>query len=261
MIVNRISTLFAEKKKNLLSIFTTAGYPRLDSTIAVVKALEKSGADLVEIGIPFSDPVADGPVIQESNSIALGNGITLQKILEQVRELRQSCKIPIVLMGYLNPVMQFGVERFCEEASQAGVDGIILPDLPFDEYDLVYRSLFEAHGLAMIFLISPTTSVERIQQIDHISRGFIYAVSASSTTGVKEDFSPEQIAYFERLSTMKLTNPLLIGFGISNHQTLSTACRYAAGAIVGSAFVSKIKDSADIDGDVTQFIQRIKSHE
>ena len=257
--MNRITELFKTKKNNLLSIFYTAGFPNLNGTVSIAKHLEEAGADLIEIGIPFSDPVADGPVIQESNKIALDNGMTVKILLEQVREIRKEVKLPILLMGYLNPILQCGVEKFCKEASEAGVDGLILPDLPLAEFQEQWKSVFEKYNLSNIFLISPTTSENRIREIDAASNGFVYAVSASSTTGAKGDFSEEQITYFQKLKSLKLNNPLLIGFGISNHTTFSTVSRFASGGIVGSAFITLLKKSTNLSLDISQFIKSLRS--
>ncbi|HZX73027.1 MAG TPA: tryptophan synthase subunit alpha, partial [Cyclobacteriaceae bacterium] len=202
--MNRIQTLFNKKKNNILNVFYTAGFPQRESTTLIAQELEAAGVDLIEIGIPFSDPIADGPVIQESNKIALDNGMTVKLLLEQVKEIRKTVKTPIILMGYLNPVMQFGVEKFCKEAAANGVDGLILPDMPMDEYLATYKSMFEANGLCNTFLISPTTSENRIRQIDNATNGFIYAVSSSSTTGAKKDFGDEQIRYFKKLKSLQL---------------------------------------------------------
>ena len=231
----------------------------MGDTVFIAQHLEDAGVDLIEIGIPFSDPVADGPVIQESNKAALDNGMTVKKLLEQVREIRKTAKLPIILMGYLNPVLQYGIEKFCKEAAESGVDGVILPDLPMDEYQRAYQSLFESNGLANTFLISPTTSEERIRQIDQATSGFIYAVSASSTTGAKGDFSADQQVYFKRLQSLKLKNPYLIGFGISSQQTFSTACEFGAGAIVGSAFITLLKKSNDLKMDIGAFVKSIRA--
>lgn len=255
---NRITKLFDVKPKNVLSVFYTAGFPQQDDTVRIAHYLEEAGANIIEIGIPFSDPIADGPVIQDSNKIALENGMSLKKLLEQVKEIRKRVKLPVILMGYLNPVMQYGVERFCKEASAAGVDGLILPDMPMDVYQHEYKKMFESHGLSNSFLISPTTSDDRIRKIDEATEGFIYAVSASSTTGVKGDFTQEQEVYFKRLKAMKLKNPFLIGFGISDRGTFSKACTYGAGAIVGSAFISLLKGSIDLQNDITKFVTSIK---
>jgi tryptophan synthase alpha chain len=256
---NRITELFERKNENILNVFYTAGFPELDSTVTVARSLAAAGADMIEIGIPFSDPVADGPTIQASNKVALDNGMTLPLILQQVRSIRaEGIEIPILLMGYLNPVMQYGVEKFVKDAAEAGVDGLIVPDLPVVEYEELYQDLFEKHNLCNTFLIAPTTSEARIRKIDAATKGFVYAVSASSTTGARQGFSQEQLNYFQRLKDMKLANPVLIGFGISNRDTFSKAASYGAGAIVGSAFVNRIRDSKDIASDIASFVSELK---
>ncbi len=256
---NRITELLKRKKRNILSVYYTAGFPKLDDTAGISVLLEEAGADIIEIGIPFSDPIADGPVIQSSNKIALDNGMTVKKLIEQVSEVRNRVKVPIVLMGYINPIIQYGVKKFCADAAGAGVDGLILPDLPMDEYQNEYQAVFEAHQLSNTFLISPTTSDERIRKIDEATNGFIYAVSSSSTTGVREGFSSVQETYFNKLQAMKLKNPFLIGFGISNKETFSNACKYGAGAIVGSAFISMLNESVDLKADIHSFVKGLKS--
>lgn len=258
---NRINTLFKKSKKGLLSVYYTAGFPMIDDTVRIGKLLEESGADILEIGVPFSDPVADGPVIQASNKTALDNGMTLRLLLNEVSKLRTQVKTPIILMGYFNPIFQFGVKAFCDSATTAGVDGLIIPDLPLLEYQEMYKGTFEANGLQNIFLISPTTSEERIRTIDEVSHGFIYAVSSSSTTGAKTDFSKEQRSYFERLQKMKLKNPLLIGFGVSNRETFTAVCKYSAGAIVGSAFIAMLKESKDLEKDIPKFVKKLKENQ
>jgi tryptophan synthase alpha chain len=256
---NRITELFTKKKKDILSIFYTAGFPALDSTMEIAQCLQEAGADLIEIGIPFSDPIADGPVIQESNKMALDNGMTVKKLLEQVKEIRQGVTLPVILMGYLNPVMQYGVERFCNDAAGAGVDGLILPDMPMEVYLSEYKSIVESHGLRNTFLISPTTAPDRIRKIDEETDGFIYAVSASSTTGAKHDFSADQETYFKKLQAMELKNPFLVGFGISNHATFSKACEYGSGAIVGSAFIKTLNSSRDLRKDIGSFVKTLRN--
>jgi len=256
---NRITDLFAKKKKRILSVFYTAGFPAIPDTISIARSLEQAGADIIEIGIPFSDPVADGPTIQESNKVALDNGMTLHLLIEQVKEIRKHIETPIVLMGYLNPVMQYGMERFVKDAVAAGVDGMILPDMPLFEFNEQYKGLFKENNLCNTFLIAPTTSDERIREIDAASDGFIYAVSASSTTGAKGDFSKDQLSYFEKLKKLNLKNPFLIGFGISNQATFSKASDYGSGAIVGSAFINLIKQSKDQQEDIRSFVTSLKS--
>src|SRR5262245_43604708 len=257
---NRITELFARKKKDVLSVFYTAGFPALDSTVSVAAALGQAGADIIEIGIPFSDPVADGPTIQQSNKVALDNGMNLRLLIQQVKEIRKQSKLPIILMGYLNPVMQYGIENFVKDAAEAGVDGLILPDMPLYEYEEEYVELFRSANLCHTFLVAPTTSEERIRKIDAMSHGFVYAVSASSTTGAKKDFSSDQISYFKRLQELKLNNPLLIGFGISDHDTFSKASSYGAGAIVGSAFINLLRESKDQKADIDKFVRNLKGN-
>lgn len=256
--MNRIEELFSKKKQNVLSVFFTAGFPALNDTGAIALHLQQAGVDLIEIGIPFSDPIADGPVIQQSSKQAIDNGMTVKLLLKQVRELRKQVTIPIILMGYLNPVMQYGMENFFNDASNAGVDGLILPDMPFDEYETIYRQTMEKAGLRNIFLISPTTSEARIRKIDQATDAFIYAVSSTSTTGTKNGFQEDQLQYFQRLKSMNLKNPFLIGFGISNANTFSTACAYGAGAIVGSAFINMLRQSQNMQADIQNFVSTLR---
>lgn len=256
--MSRLTKLFSEKK-NILSVFYTAGFPTLNDTVSIAKNLEKAGVDIIEIGIPFSDPVADGPTIQASNKVALDNGMNVKLLLRQVKEIRKEVSIPIILMGYLNPVMQYGVEKFCRDAVAVGADGLILPDLPLDEFNTGYKDLTISLGLDTIFLISPTTSAERIRIIDGLSTGFVYAVSSSSTTGIKKGFSQDQEVYFQKLKAMNLKNPFLIGFGISDHTTFSKACEFAEGAIVGSAFIKLLQESNNVEKDISEFVRNLKS--
>ncbi len=266
---NRLDKLFSEKKKNILNVYCTAGYPQLNSTVEVIRALQNNGADIIELGIPYSDPIADGPVIQQSNMQALQNGMSITLLFEQLKNIRDSIQIPIILMGYLNPVLQFGIEKFCEAASKTGVDGIILPDLPMYEFETEYGQYFKKHDLHFIFLITPETSEERIRQIDKLSNGFIYAVSSSSTTGNdKQPAGPygqtdnkavnEQESYFKKLQAMNLLNPVLVGFGIKDKKTFDAACTYTNGAIIGSAYINALKDTEDIDRTTKDFINSIK---
>ncbi|WP_369997754.1 tryptophan synthase subunit alpha [Winogradskyella sp.] len=237
--MNRIKQKLNENKK-LLSIYFTAGYPNIDDTVSIIQNLEQSGVDMIEIGLPFSDPLADGPTIQASSTAALKNGMTTEKLFKQLEDIRQSVSIPLIIMGYFNPVLQYGVEAFCKKCQEIGIDGLILPDLPADVYDEDYKAIFEKYGLINVFLITPQTSEERIRYIDSISNGFIYMVSSASTTGAQSGFGETQITYFERISKMNLNNPQIVGFGISNNETFTQATTYAKGAIIGSAFIKHL---------------------
>ncbi len=238
--MNRIDMLFKQKKNNILSVFYTAGFPQLDASINIATLLEKDGADMLEIGIPYSDPLADGPVIQHSSSVAIENGMTLQVLFEQLKDFRKQCNIPALLMGYMNPVLQYGFEKFCKECKNSGIDGLILPDLPLDDFEK-YQPLFKENNLHVVFLITPQTSSERIRKIDKLSTGFIYMVSSASTTGKSAGFSKEQIAYFKRIQKMKLQHPVLTGFGIYDSNTFAAACAYSNGAIIGSHFLKLLE--------------------
>jgi len=256
--MNRIDKLFKENTKNILSIYFTAGYPLLDSTSGIVRSLTDAGADMIEIGMPFSDPMADGPVIQRSNEKALQNGMSIKMLFKQLNNIRDKVKIPLLLMGYLNPVIQFGVGNFCRQCMETGIDGVILPDLPPLVYTEQYLPFFEKHNLYNILLITPQSDNERISTIDKISRGFIYMVSSSSVTGIKGNFSDEQVSYFERINEMNLKNPCLIGFGISNQETFKKAGKYARGGIIGSAFVNILGQDGNVEEKITQFIKKIR---
>jgi tryptophan synthase alpha chain len=235
--MNRLNKLFDSKKDNLLSIYFTAGYPALNTTVDIAEALEKAGVDFLEIGFPYSDPVADGPTIQHSSEKALENGMNLNQLFDELKELRQRVSIPILLMGYFNPMVQYGIERFCKKAAEVGVDGVIVPDLPMYEYENMYSGYFTDNGLSNIFLVTPQTSEDRIRKIDKLSNSFIYLLSSSSITGKNLEVSNAIEDYYKRIEDMELNNPAIIGFGISNNATFSKACEYARGAIVGSAFV------------------------
>ena len=256
--MNRIEKLFLDKTKNVLSIYFTAGFPELKDTQTVLEALEKNGADMIEIGMPYSDPLADGPVIQHSGMIALQNGMSIKLLFEQLSNYSSlgDRTVPHILMGYLNPVLQYGIEKFCSEAHAAGIDGIILPDLPMYEYEKEYRKVFEKNNLDFIFLITPETSEERIRKIDELSKGFIYAVSSSSITGKDKDMS-EQENYFKRIESMNLKNPVMIGFGIKDNKTFSQACQHAAGAIIGTAYIKSLENSNNINSATLQFLNSI----
>lgn len=257
--MNRIHYLFNTKQDRVLSIYFTAGFPKLEDTIPVMEAIQAGGADIIEIGIPYSDPIADGPTIQDSNMIALENGMSMKKLFEQLKGFRAKIHLPVVLMGYLNPIMQFGMEEFCKKCKEVGVDGLIVPDLPMQQYLDEYKSLFDSYGLVNTFLISPQTSERRIREIDENTDGFIYMVSSHSITGAKADISDEQIAYFERMKAMNLKNPRLIGFGISDAQTFTTASKYSNGAIIGSAFIKTVKNSQNLSKDIQEYIQSVIS--
>ncbi|QEH41347.1 tryptophan synthase subunit alpha [Chitinophaga sp. XS-30] len=255
--MNRIDQLFSNRSSNILNIYCTAGFPALNDTLTVVEALQQSGADMVELGMPFSDPLADGPVIQDSSTRAIANGMRISVLFEQLKGFRDRISLPVILMGYMNPVLQFGVENFCKKCAETGIDGLILPDLPMDEYESQYRPLFEQYGLHLIFLVTPETSEARIRKIDSLSKGFVYAVSSSSTTG-KDKVMADQQAYFARLKSMQLKNPVLIGFGIRDKATFNTACANSNGAIIGSAFVKAIENSTNLQQDILQFVENIK---
>ncbi|WP_226390241.1 tryptophan synthase subunit alpha [Penaeicola halotolerans] len=257
--MNRIEQLFQNKDSRLLSVYFTAGYPSAGDTIPIIEALDEAGADIIEIGIPFSDPVADGPTIQESNQAALDQGMTLKKLLSELKDIRQKTQVPLILMGYLNPIIQYGIEKFCQEISAIGIDGIIVPDLPMSQFMEEYKATFDAYDLANIFLISPQTSAERIRLIDENSRGFIYMVSSASITGAKSGISEEQISYFKRVNEMGLKNPRLIGFGISDKATFDTACQYSKGAIIGSAFINVLTKAkgGDLKAAIQTYIQSV----
>ena len=254
--MNRIDQLFSKKQHNVLNIYCTAGYPSINDTVSVMQSLEAAGADMVELGMPFSDPLADGPVIQASSTKAIANGMSIKKLFEQLKDVRKSVNLPVILMGYINPVLQFGVENFLEHCAATGVDGIILPDLPMDEYEEEYKPLFDKHGLHLIFIITPETSDARIRKIDGLSRGFVYAVSSSSTTGKDKEFAGQK-QYFERIKNLQLKNPVLIGFGIKDKATFEAASAYSNGAIIGSAFVKALETSNDVPQTVNQFVKSI----
>jgi len=240
--MNRINTKLQENKK-ILSIYFSAGYPSLTDTVHIIQDLEKNGVDMIEIGLPFSDPLADGPTIQESSTQALHNGMTTQVLFDQLKDIRKTVSIPLVIMGYFNPMLQYGIENFCKKCAEIGIDGLIIPDLPVDVYADEYKTTFEKYELKNIFLITPQTSDERIHFIDSVSDGFIYMVSSASVTGSQSGFGSIQENYFKRISEMNLKNPQIIGFGISNHETFNQATQYAKGAIIGSAFIKNLTEN------------------
>ena len=253
--MNRISHKLQENKK-LLSIYFTAGYPQLDDTKTILEQLEKSGVDLVEIGLPFSDPLADGPTIQASSTQALQNGMTTKKLFEQLEDIRKTVSIPLIIMGYFNPMLQYGIEKFCKKCAEIGIDGLIIPDLPLEVYTKEYQAIFQQYGLQNIFLITPQTSEKRIRQIDEASEGFIYMVSSASITGAKNSFGDAQQAYFERIDQMKLQHPQIVGFGISNADTFDKATQFAKGAIIGSAFIKHLTENGT--QNIHSFVDQIR---
>lgn len=254
---NKLDLLFRENKGEILSVFFTAGYPKIEDTGRLLLALQNSGADLVEIGIPFSDPIADGETIQLSSQKAIENGITLDKIFDQIEEISSKVNIPIILMGYLNPVFKYGWTNFCKRCAETGVDGLILPDLPMAEFEEIYSKDLEEYNLRFNFLITPQTSEERIRKIDELASGFIYVVSSASITGSNLDMNAQRAAYFKRIKELRLNSNRLIGFGIHDHETFQNACKYADGAIIGSAFIKHIKDGFT-EESIKKFVTEIK---
>jgi len=257
-----IKNLFQHKQYHILNVYCTAGYPQLNSTLEVMKALQDNGADILELGMPYSDPLADGPTIQASNTVALHNGMTIEKMFEQLKDFRNTpdakdaIRIPVLLMGYMNPILQYGFEKFCKEAAELPVDGLILPDLPEYEFETVYGDIIKRYGLDFVFLVTPETSEERIRKLDELSSGFLYAVSSSSITGSDKDFSAVE-QYLQRLKNMQLKNPILAGFGIKDKRTFQSACKYANGAIIGTAYIKALESATDVNGATKEFIESI----
>ena len=253
--MNRINQLFSQKQKDILSIYFCAGFPTLEGTVDTIKALEKKGVSMIEIGIPFSDPMADGPVIQHAATCALNNGMTLKLLFSQLKNIRPEVQIPLVLMGYLNPIMQYGFENFCRTCQQTGIDGVIIPDLPFKDYMEEYRPIALKYDVKVIMLITPETSEARVREIDEHTDGFIYMVSSAATTGAQKDFDNQKQAYFKKIQDMHLRNPRMVGFGISNKQTFDAACANSSGAIIGSRFVTLLNEA---EGDAEKAITQLK---
>ena len=254
--MSRIKQLFQRKQHNVLNVYVTAGYPKLDDTLSIMQALEANGADLIELGMPYSDPLADGPVIQQSSSIAIANGMTIETLFAQLKNLRNSVSVPVILMGYMNPVLQYGFEKFCADAAAVGVDGLILPDLPEYEFETEYGAIIKQYGLDFIFLVTPETSEERIKKLDSLSSGFLYAVSSSSTTGGDKAFSPVQ-EYLQRLQSYQLRNPVLVGFGVKDKASFEAAAAYSNGAIIGSAFIKSLDGAADVTAATKAFLSSV----
>lgn len=253
--INRINSKLNEEQ-DLLSIYFSAGYPNLNDTVSIIEKLEKSGIDMIEIGLPFSDPLADGPVIQNSSTIAIQNGMTTSILFDQLKLVREKVEIPLIIMGYFNPILQYGVENFCQKCQEVGIDGLIIPDLPVDVYLDEYKIIFEKYGIVNIFLITPQTSDDRIKKIDDASSGFIYMVSSAGVTGENSGFAALQENYFKRISQMNLKNPQIVGFGISNLQTYNQAVKYAKGGIIGSAFINHLKNFG-VDA-IPEFVQKFR---
>ncbi|NIJ56161.1 tryptophan synthase subunit alpha [Dyadobacter arcticus] len=262
--MNRIKELFRNadhvQNNGLLNIYFTAGFPELNDTMGVLRALQDGGADLVEIGMPYSDPVADGETIQKSNDRALENGMSVKVLFEQLKDMRKTISVPVLLMGYVNPVLQYGIEHFCQKCAEIGVDGLILPDMPMDVYLNEYKTIFESYGILNIFLVTPQTSEARIRLIDAVSEGFIYTVSSASVTGSKSGVNANMESYFSRLNSMNLKNPRLIGFGIKDHETYKQASGHASGAIIGSAFIRVLQESQDLEQDIKSFVREVKNY-
>jgi tryptophan synthase alpha chain len=254
--MSRITALFERKKHRVLNIYTTAGYPKLNDTLTVMQKLQENGADLIELGMPYSDPLADGPVIQESSSVAIANGMTIKVLFEQLRPMRKTIHVPVILMGYMNPVLQYGFEKFCGDAAAVGVDGLILPDLPEYEFETEYGPIISKYNLDFIFLVTPETSEERLKKLDNLSRGFLYAVSSSSTTGTDKQMV-NLSSYLKHLQELKLKNPVLVGFGIKDKVTFDAACAFANGAIIGSAFIKAIGSSENLEHTISDFLSSI----
>lgn len=254
--MKRSEELFLRKNNRVLNVYCTAGYPQFDSTLEVMKSLQAHGADIIELGMPYSDPLADGPVIQQSSMDALANGMTIAALFAQLRDMRKEIHIPVILMGYLNPVMQYGFERFCQDAAMVGIDGLILPDLPEFEFESVYGPVMQRHGLDFIFLVTPETSEARVKKLDSLSTGFLYVVSSSSTTGSDKQMDPVA-DYLKRLKGYALRNPLLVGFGIKDKASFDAACTYANGAVIGSAYIRAISEASDIDLATKEFLDSV----
>jgi tryptophan synthase alpha chain len=253
--MKRINELFQKKQNGILNVYCTAGYPHLESTINVMKCLQANGVDLIELGMPYSDPLADGPVIQASGTKALQNGMTISKLFEQLKDFRKEIKVPVILMGYLNPLLQYGFEKFCSKAAEVGIDGLIIPDIPIYEYENEYKAIIKKYDLDFIFLVTPETSEDRIKKLDELSSGFLYAVSSSSITGSDKDFSIVE-NYLKRLKEMNLKNPVLVGFGIKDKTTFQAACKYANGAIIGSAYIKAIENN-NTEEATKQFLEGV----
>jgi len=256
--MTRIEELFKKKQHTILNVYCTAGFPQLEDTLTVMRALEESGADMIELGMPYSDPLADGPVIQHSSTVALQNGMTIKKLFDQLKNFRKEVSIPVLLMGYMNPILQYGFEKFCADASALGIDGLTLPDLPEHEYETEYGVIIKKYGLDFVFLVTPETSDERVRRLDKLSSGFLYAVSSSSTTGKDKDMANVK-TYLQRIKKLNLKNPVLVGFGIKDKKTFEDACENANGAVIGTAFIKALESDTNVERATKKFLQEIIS--
>jgi len=256
--MSRLSELFKKQNERVLNVYCTAGFPQLNSTLQVMESLQANGANIIELGMPYSDPLADGEVIQSSGNVALANGMTIDTLFEQLKNMRAAIHIPVVLMGYMNPILQYGFEAFCKKAKQVGVDGLILPDLPLYEFEHVYGKTIKENDLDFVFLVTPETPEERLRKLDALSTGFLYAVSSSATTGKDKDFSKAAV-YLQKLLSLKLKNPVLVGFGIKDKETFDAVCAYANGAIIGSAYINAISKGNDVNETTAQFLKSVLS--
>jgi tryptophan synthase alpha chain len=254
--MSKLELVFKEKSKRVLNVYCTAGYPSLDSTMKVMESLQKNGADIIELGMPYSDPLADGEVIQVSSIKALANGMNIAVLFDQIKDMRKSISIPVILMGYMNPILQYGFENFCKKAKEVGVDGLILPDLPLFEFEQSYGKIITENNLDFIFLVTPETPVDRIKKLDSLSNGFLYAVSSSATTGKDKDFNLVA-QYLQKLQAMQLKNPILVGFGIKDKATFDAATLHTQGAIIGSAYIQQLTKGGDIETTTSQFLNSV----
>ncbi|WP_299107422.1 tryptophan synthase subunit alpha [uncultured Tenacibaculum sp.] len=255
--MNSVQQIFKQKNKDLLSIFFTAGFPKLENTTSIISELSSNGVDFIEVGLPYSDPLADGPTIQHSSSVALDNGMNLDVVFEQLMSIKESNKTPLVLMGYLNQIIKYGEDAFCQKVKDCGIDTVIIADLPMVEFESHYQQLFDSYGITNVFLITPHTSEERIRKIDALTNAFIYVVASASITGAKGEISQKQVDYFNRIKVMNLQSKLIVGFGISDNKTFTTACEYMNGAIIGSAFIKEL-DKNGVEG-IGSFVKSIKN--
>jgi len=254
--MSRLSELFKNQNERVLNVYCTAGFPQLNSTLLVMESLQANGANIIELGMPYSDPLADGEVIQSSGNVAIANGMTIDTLFEQLADMRKAIHIPVILMGYMNPILQFGFEAFCKKAKAVGVDGLILPDLPLYEFEHIYGKTIQENNLDFVFLVTPETPEDRLRKLDSLSTGFLYAVSSSATTGKDKDFSKVAL-YLQKLQAMQLKNPVLVGFGIKDKETFNAVCAYSNGAIIGSAYISALSKETDVELTTAKFLKLV----